>query len=56
VIIQNEASCVVFGMPGAVQAAGAYDRTLSPEEIIEALIEKVAVKPANVRGGLVGGA
>jgi two-component system chemotaxis response regulator CheB len=25
VMIQNEASCVVFGMPGAIKSAGIYD-------------------------------
>lgn len=33
VLIQNKESCVVFGMPGAVFAAGAYDRAGSPREI-----------------------
>jgi two-component system chemotaxis response regulator CheB len=33
IMIQNEASCVVFGMPGAVFAAGSYDGVGSLEEI-----------------------
>jgi two-component system chemotaxis response regulator CheB len=42
VLIQEEKSCVVFGMPGAVKASGAYDREMSPQQIISALIEKAA--------------
>jgi two-component system chemotaxis response regulator CheB len=33
VMIQNEATCVVFGMPGAVYAARAYDKVNNLEEI-----------------------
>ena len=40
IVIQDEASCVVFGMPGAVHAAGAYDRIAKPSEIIRILKEK----------------
>ncbi len=40
VIIQNEASCVVFGMPGAVMASGAYDKVFTPAEITQILQEK----------------
>lgn len=40
VLIQNEASCVVFGMPGAVKSSGAYDFELTPDEISSLLIEK----------------
>lgn len=39
-VIQDENSCVVFGMPGAVYAAGAYDVIASPKEIVEILKEK----------------
>lgn len=42
VVIQEEKSCVVFGMPGAVFQSGAYDRIEKPEEIIEILRDKVA--------------
>ena len=42
VIIQNEASCIVFGMPGAVYLAQAFDKIMNPDEIICALTEKVA--------------
>lgn len=41
VVIQNEASCVVFGMPAAVQATGAFDCTGSPEQIAELLLTKI---------------
>jgi two-component system chemotaxis response regulator CheB len=40
VLIQDAATSVVYGMPGAVMAAGAYDRVLNPEGIIQALAEK----------------
>jgi len=36
-IAQNEASCVVFGMPGEAVKIGAADLVLSPEKIIETL-------------------
>lgn len=41
VIIQSEASCVVFGMPGAVKSVNAYDQELEPAQITEALKEKI---------------
>jgi two-component system, chemotaxis family, protein-glutamate methylesterase/glutaminase len=44
VVIQNKESCVVFGMPGAVQVSGAYDFEANPERIIEILEEKVGRK------------
>ncbi len=40
VVIQSEATCVVFGMPGAVFAVGAFDRISTPDEIIQILNEK----------------
>lgn len=40
VVIQSEDSCVVFGMPGAVQAAGAYDRIANPWQLIEIIRAK----------------
>jgi two-component system, chemotaxis family, protein-glutamate methylesterase/glutaminase len=46
IIIQEESTCVVFGMPGAVQASGAYDCAMSPQQIIDVLIDKVANKGA----------
>ena len=45
VVIQDEASCVVFGMPGAVRATGAYDKIGNPQEIIEILRDKVGSRP-----------
>jgi two-component system chemotaxis response regulator CheB len=42
VLIQSKSSCVVFGMPGAVMEARAYDRILSPAEIATALKDKAA--------------
>ena len=42
VVIQSEASCVVFGMPGAVKNKGAYDKVLDPGEIVNLLHQKVA--------------
>jgi len=42
VLIQSESTCVVFGMPGAVKASGAYDSIFSPDEIVQALVQKTA--------------
>jgi len=39
-VIQNERSCVVFGMPGAVHEAGAFDRIATPTEISQIIKEK----------------
>lgn len=41
VLIQNEESCVVYGMPGAVASVGAYDKIVNPREIVEMLNEKL---------------
>ncbi len=41
VVIQNEASCIVFGMPGAVFECGAFDKIMDPAEITAMLGEKV---------------
>lgn len=43
VAIQSESSCTVFGMPGAVLHAGAYDHIYEPEQIIEVLKDKALV-------------
>ena len=56
VVIQSEESCVVFGMPGAVYAAGSYDHIANPEEIIKMVNEKISLgfrlhKSAVMRGG-----
>ncbi len=37
VVIQNPASCVVFGMPGAVKNRGFYDYQMNPEEMAAAI-------------------
>lgn len=42
VIIQDQDSCVVFGMPGSVKNAGAYDSILSPPEIVTFIQEEIA--------------
>lgn len=40
VIIQEQKSCVVFGMPGAVYQANAYDKILTPLEIQSFIVDK----------------
>lgn len=42
VVIQSEATCTVFGMPGAVQAAGAFDQVASPDEVVAILRDKIS--------------
>lgn len=49
VVIQSEESCVVFGMPGAVLLAGAYDRIADPTEIAEVLNEKIGAIATGIR-------
>lgn len=44
--IQNEESCVVFGMPGEAKKLGAASYTLSPEEIADSL-SALAGNPAS---------
>lgn len=53
VVIQSKESCAVFGMPGAVFSAGAYDKIADPEEIVDLLRDKVGVgvAPSSARGG-----
>lgn len=41
VVIQNEGSCVVFGMPGAVKTVGAFDYEMEPKDLILTLQKKV---------------
>ncbi len=41
IVIQNKASCVVFGMPGAVFSVGAFDQIATLEEI-GLIIQKLA--------------
>jgi two-component system chemotaxis response regulator CheB len=38
ILAQDEASCVVFGMPGAAVAAGVVDHVLSPAAVAQQLI------------------
>lgn len=40
VLVQDQKSCVVFGMPGAVYMAGAYDKIGPPEELAALMQEK----------------
>jgi two-component system chemotaxis response regulator CheB len=41
VIIQSQETCVVFGMPGAVKAAGAFDYVMSPSDLVTLFKEKL---------------
>lgn len=43
IVIQDQNSCVVFGMPGAVHACGAYDRIEDLDSIASMISEKVCV-------------
>jgi two-component system chemotaxis response regulator CheB len=47
--VQNEASCIVFGMPREAIAFGAADEILSPPEIAEALTTKLRSMTARYR-------
>ncbi len=40
VVIQNKTSCVVYGMPGAVESVGAFDRVATPNEIADLINKK----------------
>ncbi len=42
IAIQSKESCVVFGMPGAVYQAGAFDRMATPDEIASIINEKIS--------------
>jgi two-component system chemotaxis response regulator CheB len=42
VLVQNEASSVVYGMPGEAVAAGVADAVLGLDQIAQRLIELVA--------------
>ena len=50
VVIQSKETCAVFGMPGAVFAANAYDAIKSPDEIISLLNEKAVVGGQALKG------
>lgn len=43
VIIQNKESCVVYGMPGAVESVGAFDFTGDLERIGQLISQKITV-------------
>lgn len=51
VVIQEASTCVVFGMPGAVQAAGAFDRVASPKEIAKIMREKAGISHLECAAG-----
>ncbi|MBM4253491.1 MAG: chemotaxis-specific protein-glutamate methyltransferase CheB [Deltaproteobacteria bacterium] len=48
VVLQDEQSCVVFGMPGAVFAAGNYDLVGDPEQIARWLNEKTSLQSPHI--------
>lgn len=50
-VIQNQESCVVFGMPGAVFQSGAFDRICTPDEIIQLIQEKGTAVAAPRKSG-----
>ncbi len=47
IIIQNRESCVVFGMPGAIFEAAAYDSIQNLEEISATIGALVQFHPHN---------
>lgn len=47
--VQNEASCIVFGMPREAILQGAADEVLSPAEIAVALVSRVKSTPDRYR-------
>lgn len=56
VIAQDEASSVVWGMPGAVVGAGLADRVLPIDRVAAAIVERVTAGRSGVRPILAGGA
>jgi len=48
VLIQNQESCVVFGMPGAVFDSGDFDFAGTPQELASK-IQKIAINRSNTR-------
>lgn len=56
VIVQDEATSVVWGMPGAVAATGLADRVLPIDRVAAAIVERVAAGRPGVRPVLAGGA
>ena len=47
--VQDEASCIVFGMPREAILQGAADEVLSPAEIAQALMSRVKLTPDRYR-------
>ena len=47
---QDEASCVVFGMPGALYQCGAYDSIQNLEQITETLNRYLHRRPVTKLG------
>ena len=45
-IAQDEASCVVFGMPRVAIEVGAIDKVLPLEDIAEAIVDRISLKKA----------
>lgn len=56
VIAQDEATSVVWGMPGAVVGAGLADRVLPIDRVAAAIVERVSAGRPGVRPVLMGGA
>lgn len=51
IIVQDEASSVVWGMPGAVAKAGAADRVLPVDKISSAIVDAVGISESLARTG-----
>lgn len=51
VVIQDKASSVVYGMPGAVKDVGAFDKIFTPDEIVKYLNEKVSCSSKKLQNG-----
>jgi two-component system chemotaxis response regulator CheB len=47
-LAQDEASCVIYGMPRAAVELGAVDAVLPPQQIAELLLERLAKRTAGV--------
>jgi two-component system, chemotaxis family, protein-glutamate methylesterase/glutaminase len=47
--VQNEATCVVYGMPRAAIELGVADRILPLDQIPQAILHTLAARPASHR-------
>lgn len=47
IVIQDEKSCVVYGMPKAVYQAGHFDMIATPTQIVDLLIDKITFRDYN---------